>query len=67
MPTDMVTCTNCGKTFSVGVPRGKRIKNYDDAGFWTGPAIIFDIHFKCPKCGRKMGAELEDFCCKRDY
>jgi hypothetical protein len=45
MPTDMVTCTNCGKTFSVGVPRGKRIKNYDDAGFWTGPAIIFDIHF----------------------
>jgi hypothetical protein len=35
MPTDMVTCTNCGKTFSVGVPRGKRIKNYDDAGFWT--------------------------------
>jgi rRNA maturation protein Nop10 len=64
MPTDMVTCSKCGKTFSVGVPRGKRIKNYASNGYWS--CNIYNINFTCPKCGERMGADLEDFCCKKD-
>ena len=64
MPTDMVTCPKCGNTFPVGVPRGKRTQSYSAIGFWDIQGR--SIYFSCPRCGQKMGAFLESFCCKKD-
>jgi DNA-directed RNA polymerase subunit RPC12/RpoP len=61
MPTDAVTCPDCGYTFDVGVPRGKRIRSY--WAFSSGQGA--DILFACPNCHRRIGADLEDFKCDR--